>query len=128
MKILIADDYSELANLTKKYIETNSKYKIFDVVTSSADQLRVMEEEDIDVIISDDMRKNEDISGMDIILKCEEEKRKEKFILITGTEKDFLVNRETRELPSNVIGYLKKPIDWKMLIDVLQKAEEKIYA
>lgn len=128
MKILIADDYSELANLTKKYIETNSKYKIFDVVTSSADQLRVMEEENIDVIISDDMRKNEDISGMDIILKCEEEKRKEKFILITGSEKDFLVNRETGEFPSNVIGYLKKPIDWKMLIDVLQKAEEKIYA
>lgn len=128
MKILIADDYSELANLTKKYIETNSKYKIFDVVTSSADQLRVMEEEDIDVIISDDMRKNEDISGMDIILKCEEEKRKEMFILVTGTERSVLVNRETRELPSNVIGYLKKPIDWKMLIDVLQKAEEKIYA
>ena len=128
MKILIADDYSELANLTKRYIETNSKYKIFDVVTSSADQLRVMEEENIDVIISDDMRKNENISGMDIIVKCEEEKRKEKFILITGTERSFLVNRETRELPSNVIGYLKKPIDWKMLIEVLQKAEEKIYA
>ena len=128
MKILIADDYSELANLTKKYIETNSKYKIFDVVTSSAEQLRVMEEENIDVIISDDMTKNENISGMDIIVKCEEEKRKEKFILITGTERSFLVNRETRELPSNVIGYLKKPIDWKMLIEVLQKAEEKIYA
>ena len=126
MKILIADDYSELANLTKRYIETNSKYKIFDVVTSSADQLRVMEEENIDVIISDDMRKNENISGMDIIVKCEEEKRKEKFILITGTERSFLVNRETRELPSNVIGYLKKPIDWNMLIELLQKAEEEI--
>ena len=48
--------------------------------------------------------------------------------MITGTEKNFLVNKTTGELPSNVIGYLKKPIDWKMLIDVLQKAEEKIYA
>ena len=38
------------------------------------------------------------------------------------------INRETGELPSNVIGYLKKPINWKMLIDVLQNTEEKKYA
>ena len=77
--------------------------------------------------VSCEARKNEDISGMDIILKCEEEKRREKFILVTGTEKIFLVNRDTGELPSNVISYLKKPIHWEMLIEALQQAEEKIY-
>lgn len=122
LDILIADDNVAVANMMKKFIESNSKFKILDIATSSKEQLEMMEKYSPHVILTDIMRKGEEISGLDIILKAEEENRKEKFILVTASHKrEYFRNDE--EIPKNIIGYLRKPFEWNELIIQLERAE-----
>lgn len=121
-KILIADDNKALAGMIKSFIEKNSKFKILDIATSSAEQLELMGKHNPDLIITDIMRKGESISGLDIIRVCEKQDKKVKFILVTASTKQEFVNGNG-EMPKNVIGYLKKPFEWNDIIEELQKAE-----
>lgn len=120
-KILIADDNKALAGMIKSFIEKNSKFKILDIATSSAEQLELMGKHNPDLIITDIMRKGESISGLDIIRVCEKQDKKVKFILVTASTKQEFV-KENGEMPKNVIGYLKKPFEWNDIIEELQKA------
>lgn len=120
-KILIADDNKALAGMMKSFIEKNSKFKILDIATSSAEQLELMGKHNPDLIITDIMRKGESISGLDIIRVCEKQDKKVKFILVTASTKQEFV-KENGEMPKNVIGYLKKPFEWNDIIEELQKA------
>lgn len=126
LKIIVADDNKELAKLTKEIIEKSSKYKVSAVLTSSKEQMDYMENNVVDIVITDDMRKGEQISGVDIVLKCEYENRAEKFIYMTATPKSELLKKDTLELPGNVIGYLQKPFNFDELIQLLEHAEEII--
>ena len=120
-KILIADDNKALAGMMKTFIEKNSKFKIFDIATSSAEQFELMGKYNPDLIITDIMRKGESISGLDIIRVCEKQDKRVKFILVTASTKQEFV-KENGEMPKNVIGYLRKPFEWNDIIEELQKA------
>lgn len=122
IKIVIADDHKGLADMMKNFIEKNSKYRVIDIATSSAEQLEIMGKHNPDVIITDIMRKGESISGLDIVRVCEKQDKKVKFILVTASTKQEFV-KENGEMPKNVIGYLKKPFEWNEIIEELQKAE-----
>lgn len=131
LKIIIADDNKAIAELMKRYIEENSEFRILDIATSSKEQIELMDKHSIDIILTDIMRKNEDISGLDIILESAKNNRKEKFILITASPKQEIIMKYDYEKPTNIIAYLKKPFDFKNIIDELEKAkntmkEEKI--
>jgi len=122
IKIVIADDHIGLAKMMKNFIEKNSKFRVFDIATSSTEQLEIMGKHNPDVIITDIMRKGESISGLDIIRTCEKQGKKVKFILVTAsTENEFIT--KNGEIPKNIIGYLKKPFEWNEIIEELQKAE-----
>ena len=122
IKIVIADDHIGLAKMMKNFIEKNSKFRVFDIATSSTEQLEIMGKHNPDVIITDIMRKGESISGLDIIRTCEKQGKKVKFILVTAsTENEFIT--KNGEIPKNIIGYLKKPFEWNELIEELEKAE-----
>lgn len=86
-KILIADDNKALAGMMKSFIEKNSKFKILDIATSSAEQFELMGKHNPDLIITDIMRKGESISGLDIIRVCEKQDKRVKFILVTASTK-----------------------------------------
>lgn len=126
MKILIADDYTTLGELMKTYIEKNSEYKDILIAKSSKEQLEIMEREEIDLVITDNERKNEDTSGFDIIKEYEKRNSKIKFIVISSTHKMYLINRETGELPKNIVAYLNKPHNWEDTISVIKQAEKVI--
>lgn len=122
IKIIIADDHIGLAEMMRNFIEKNSKFRVIDIATSSADQLEIMGKYNPDVIITDIVRKGESISGLDIVRVCEKQDKKVKFILVTASTKQEFV-KENGEMPKNVIGYLKKPFEWNEIIEELQKAE-----
>jgi len=122
IKIVIADDHKGLADMMKNFIEKNSKFRVIDIATSSAEQLEIMGKHNPDVIITDIVRKGESISGLDIVRVCEKQDKKVKFILVTASTKQEFV-KENGEMPKNVIGYLKKPFEWNELIEELEKAE-----
>lgn len=84
VKIVIADDNKSLAKFMKEFIEEKSDFKIYKTLSSSEEQLEVMQKENIDIIISDLMRKGESISGLDILLQAEKDGRREKFIFNDG--------------------------------------------
>lgn len=122
MKILIADDNKAVAGVMKSFIEKNSKFKIFDIATSSVEQLEIMGNHNPDVVITDIMRKGESISGLDIVRVCEKQNKKVKFILVTASDKrEFF--RTNEDMPRNIIGYLRKPFEWNELIIQLQRAD-----
>lgn len=85
-----------------------------------------MQKENIDIIISDLMRKGESISGLDILLQAEKDGRKEKFILITASPKEEIMYKNNYVMPSNVIAYLKKPFEWNCLIEEIENAVKLI--
>ena len=71
LKIIIADDNKGISEQYKNYIEKNSNFKITDIAVSSKQEMEMIEKYSPDVIITDYIRNNEDISGIDIILDCE---------------------------------------------------------
>lgn len=122
INIIIADDNKTVAKMMKEFIEKNSDFKILDIATSSKEQIVMMEKYSPDIILTDIMRKGENISGLDIIRACEKQDKKVRFILVTAsTKQDFVM--KNGEMPKNVIGYLKKPFEWNEIIEELQKAE-----
>lgn len=126
LKIVIADDNKSLAKFMKEFIEEKSDFNIYKTLSSSEEQLEVMQKENIDIIISDLMRKGESISGLDILLQAEKDGRKEKFILITASSKEEIMYKNNYVMPSNVIAYLKKPFEWNCLIEEIENAVKLI--
>jgi len=121
-KIIIADDNIAIANLTKEFIEKNSNYKILDIAKSSKEEIEMIEKYSPDIIITDVRRKGENISGLDIILECEKNNKNIKFILVTACDKNEIMYMNNYEIPSNIIGYLRKPFEWEKIIGIIQES------
>jgi len=121
-KIIIADDNIAIANLTKEFIEKNSNYKILDIAKSSKEEIEMIEKYSPDIIITDVRRNGEDISGLDIILKYEKNNKNIKFILVTACDKNEIMYMNNFEMPSNIIGYLRKPFEWEKIIEIIQES------
>lgn len=119
IKIIIADDNEIIAQLLKKFIIDNSEFNVIGIATSSKQQIELINNLNPDIVISDIERKGETISGLDIILRAKKENRKEKFIIITGNTKEEILINTNYEMPSNVLKYIRKPFDFKDIINVL---------
>lgn len=127
LKIIIADDNRQVAEFEKSFIERIGHYEIMDIAFTSEKELELIEKYSPDIVITDIVRKGEKVSGLDIILKCEKEKKNVKFILITASGIQDIICKNNFKLPSNVISYLKKPFDWDLLIKEIEKASIKHY-
>lgn len=126
LKIIIADDNKDVVELYKGHIEKNSEFRILDMAFSSKEELEMIEKYNPDIVITDIIRKGEEVSGLDIILDYEKNKSITKFILITATDKQEVFWKCGYRMPSNIISFLRKPINWDSLIDELKKAEIEI--
>ncbi len=122
LKIVIADDNRQLAEFSKSFLDRVGQYDILGMVFTSKDEIEVIQKYSPDIVITDIVRKGENVSGLDIILKCEEEKKNVKFILVTASEIQDIIYKTNYKLPTNVISYLKKPFDWNLLIKEIEKA------
>lgn len=121
LKIMIADDNKNILYMMKELIETNTNFKIATTVESSKEQIEKMNNEEFDFIITDIQRKNEEISGIDIIMKAEREKRKEKFILVTASTKSEILKYSNNKISENIVGYIVKPFNYEALIQMIKR-------
>lgn len=114
IKVLIADDYKAIADMEKNYIEKESNiFDVIDIATNSKEETEMIDKYNPNLVITDIVRKGEDISGFDIVLKCLKENKNTNFILITAsTENEILFEYKCNEMPKNIIGFLKKPFNW----------------
>lgn len=122
LKIVIADDNRQVAEFSKSFLDRVGQYDIVGMAFTSKDEIDLIQKYSPDIVITDVVRKGEDVSGLDIILKCEKEKKKVKFILVTASEMQDIIYKTNYKLPTNVISYLKKPFDWSLLIKEVEKA------
>lgn len=123
LKIIIVDDNKGIAEQYKNYIENNSSFKVIDIALSSKQEIKMIEKYSPDIIITDYIRNNEDISGIDIILDCEKNNMNTKFIIITGYGYTDIFLKCNRRMPSNVVGFISKPLaNWDSLIKALENA------
>jgi len=122
LKIVIADDNRQVAEFSKSFLDRVGQYDIVGMAFTSKDEIDLIQKYSPDIVITDIVRKGEDVSGLDIILKCEKEKNKVKFILVTASEMQDIIYKTNYKLPTNVISYLKKPFDWSLLIKEIEKA------
>lgn len=127
LKIIIADDNRQIAEFEKSFLERIGQYNIVAIAFSSKEELELIEKYSPDVVITDIVRKGEEVSGLDIILKCEKEKKKVKFILVTASEMQDILCNNNYKLPTNIISYLKKPFAWDLLIKEVEKASIRHY-
>lgn len=121
VKIIIANDNKNLAELEKKYIEKMDNIDIIGISTTSQEEIELIEKYNPDVVITDILRKNDEISGLDII-KQYENKKDIRFILITASSIDEIIFQNKFILPNNIIRYIKSPFDWNTLCIEIEKA------
>lgn len=121
VKIIIANDNKNLAELEKKYIEKMDNIDIIGISTTSQEEIELIEKYNPDVVITDILRKNDKISGLDII-KQYENKKDIRFILITASSIDEIIFQNNFILPNNIIRYIKSPFDWNTLCIEIEKA------
>lgn len=127
LKIIIADDNKYNAKLIKRFIEDNSNFTILDIATSSKEEIEMIDKYEPDLILTDIERKGEDVSGLDIILNSLTNEKKEKYILITASSKSEFLYKTNYDMPSNIVGYLKKPFSYDCLIDELELFERNLW-
>lgn len=119
-RVIIANDSKELANFEKKYIEHLDSIEIIGIATNSNEEIQLIEKYNPDIVITDIVRKNETISGMDIIKKYESNKNID-FILVTASEIQDILAYNNYVLPNNIIGYIKVPFDYDTISIEIEK-------
>lgn len=120
IKILIADDFPGVASLMKNVLIKNSTYTDISIATSSKEEMEIMKRENFDIVITDIVRKGEDISGLDIILQYAKEKRKEKFIIVTASSFEEIRRKINAPFPKNIIGFIQKYFDWSSFAEEIE--------
>ena len=122
LKVLIADDYKGIAEMEKNYLEKESNiFEVIDIATNSKEEIEMIDKYNPSLVITDIVRKGENISGFDIVLKCLEENKNINFILITAsTENEILFEYQCKEMPKNIIGFLKKPFNWNSFTKTIE--------
>ncbi len=83
-KVLYVDDNQDLAELSKTYLERLGDCQV-DVETRPGRALRVIQEGNYDVIVSDHLMSG--MNGIDLLKKMKDLKNQTPFILFTGKDK-----------------------------------------
>lgn len=111
-----SDDFIEnIVSLFNMFVKTTFIAK--DI--SSAE--KILNEENIDIIVSDIHLKNE--NGLDFIHKIRQTDQKIPIVVLSGYKDENLL---FRAMTLNLAGYLVKPINFKSLVDVFQECSKKL--
>ena len=116
-RVLIVDDEFRIGMLINKLIHWNElDMECVDVVDNSEKALKIIQEEDVDIVITDIRMPR--ISGLDMISMVKNMEKGVKFVVVSGY-KEFEYAHTA--LQYGVEDYLLKPINEKELNDVMKK-------
>lgn len=122
INVLIADDELWIRKwLTKMVGEYSDHINIVDIVDDGDKALKVLENNDIDIVISDIQM--QEYTGLELAAIVKKEHINTQFVIISGY--DYFDYAKTA-IQNNVIGYLLKPLDKTELYETLDGAIKRI--
>lgn len=116
MKVLIVEDDKVLSLLLTKMVERMG-FEVVRSVSKGSDAIQSASETEPDLILMDIMLED-DIDGIDAMLKIRESKPDMPVIFITGNSDPY--NRERAE-ETDFVDYLIKPVSYEELQDSMNK-------
>jgi len=116
-KILLVDDEEFLLELISEFLIMVDRYEI-KAVSSGREALKMLQEENFDLVISD--LRMPDVSGEEIFSYLKTKGEEQKFLVITADPYEENFNRF---LLNNKIDYLKKPFE---MVSLVNKIKERI--
>jgi len=119
INFLIVDD-DKMSLVTLKKILKNNLNRIF-LASNGADALKVIESEDIDIVLLD--VKLTDMSGLELLVELKKRQSVCEVIVITGCGNQELAIQSLRY---GAIDYIEKPIVLEDLFASLGRAREKL--
>lgn len=120
-RIIVANGNKYIADLQVKFIKKNKNIAILGIATNSQEEIELIEKYKPDIVITNIVRKNEDINGWDIIKKYENNEEI-KFILITALKIQDILAENNGIIPKNIIKYINIPFEWNKLHIEIEKA------
>jgi len=112
INLLVVDDDKDLVVTMKKYLEENTNIRIKYEASNGEEAKRIIDsrQEEYDLILLEPLIPK--IDGLSL-LETIKDKKINKKVLIISSYKDFEIMERAKEL--NVIGYMMKPFDLKIL-------------
>lgn len=120
-RVIIANENKYVADLQIKFIKKIENIEILGIATNAQEEIELIEKRKPDIVITNVVRRNEDINGLDIIKKYEDNEEM-KFILITAIKLQDIILDNDNIIPKNVIKYIKTPFEWGKLYIEIEKA------
>ncbi len=122
LRIIIADDNKILAEMMKKIIEENQRYKVIAITSDEEEQINLINILKPHLVITDLKRKNK-WTGLDIIEKCNNSIYKPIFFIISASATYYI--EEIRKL--KISYYLNKPYQVEDLMRILNDIYDSVY-
>jgi len=117
-KALLVDDEEEILNLSKTFFEKEGDSLELETASSPKRALKLMEEENFDVVVSD--YRMPEMDGIDLWERIKENGDRPSFLLFTGRGDEEVA---MKALNRGVDGYIKKKTDFE---SQFQELKEKI--
>lgn len=120
-RVIIANENKYVADLQIKFIKKIENIEILGIATNAQEEIELIEKCKPDIVITNVVRRNDDINGFDIIKKYENNEEM-KFILITALRLQDIILENDNIIPKNIIKYIKTPFEWGKLYIEIEKA------
>ena len=92
IKVIIADDEMRTCEEIKEKIKSQDQIRILGIANTDEDEIRMIEELNPDVVITDLMR-GRNFTGLDIIKDYAEKENSPKFIIVSFTPEAGLIHK-----------------------------------
>lgn len=120
-RVIIANENKYVADLQIKFIKKIENIEILGIATNAQEEIELIEKCKPDIVITNVVRRNENINGLDIIKKYENNEDM-KFILITALKLQDIILENDNIIPKNIIKYIKTPFECGKLYIEIEKA------
>jgi len=115
IKVVIADDHKLVLNGIRDLLQQVEIVNLIDAVTNGEDLLRILRNQEIDVVLSDiDMPM---LSGLDVLKKVEEEKISTKIILLSVHDEKAIISKA---FAMGAHGFLLKRSEPELIITAIE--------
>ena len=122
LTIVIADDNKPIAEMIKKTIEENKRYKIVGIANDEENEMFLIDTLKPNLVITD-LKKKNDWTGLNIIEKYKNCEYEPTFFIISASIIDYI--KEIRRL--EIQYYLSKPYDKYDLMRIINDIYDDIY-
>ena len=121
INVIIAEDNIHISKFIEEHLKKHNDIKILGIANNDEDEIKLIEELQPEIVITDLMRNNK-YSGLDIIKKYYSNNSQVKFLVISADYKEDVITNGLK-----VAGYIKKPFDnYEIIYKELKRIKRNI--